>query len=546
VSSSLVDNPRFASLRRHPFRAAAVLVALLTALAFAAPAAYSRVFPPARPALDCGPGMVLAGAPHACVGVSLGDRPFTAHDPPPLRQLEQQVQRLDARVHGGTYASIVLLMDMSPLSSTDTITYPSLYPNIEGAITAAWQADSTTAFGTEPKIKLYLGNMGSLYGSWHKAVRQIEAQRARQHITAVVGLGQSTYQTRRAASLLSAQANLPVIGATVTGDTMDTDPLTHHHIATFFRVSPPNSQEVLGIARYVAGLQPRPSSVAIIKDTIRGDDYISTLARAAPPALRAQGLKVDNALTYFSGDKPADQTREAYLANQFHNMLDSLCHPAPPEIFFAGRGHDLQAFIQTWDQSGGCEGSGADKLNIVSGDDASAGVGDQTVQRAIAQGEISLTYTTLASAGMWNGVSCAAGAKSNYERFLAAFTGQSESCGMQSTPGSPQFKITDLNNGQAVPVHDAVLAAVGAARADGSGPDQSEAMSYPGSQRGYLGGFTCAHMLRGAGGYVSFGPHGDPVDRPVPVVQLHGNGALTTVRVTWPAGGPRLNLPTTC
>jgi hypothetical protein len=535
-----VHHARWAWVRRHRGRSAVFLAALLTALAFAIPAGYSLAFPPA---LNCGPGMVIAGSPPACIGVSLGFEPFTANDPARMRALERQVQRIDAQVHG-PYVSVVLLQDLSPVLSTDTITYSAIYTNLEGAITAIWQADNTSAFDTTPKVKLYLGNMGSQYGSWRKAVGQIEASRTAQHITAVAGLGQSTWQTRRAAALLSAQAHLPVIGATVTGDSMSFDPVSHRRIATFFRVSPPNSAEVRGIAQYIsARLRPKPTSAAIVEDT-PGDDYESTLAAVAPGALRAAGLKADKPLQYFSGGKPADETRETYLGNPFDRMQSNLCQLDPSLVFFAGRGQDLDAFVRSWVDEKGCQQSGAPPLHIFSGDDASAIVNDPTVLSAIGHGQVTLTYTTLASAGMW-GSTCT-GAKADFDQFLAAFTGQNAPCGAGATPGSPHFSPADLDNGQAVPTHDAVIAAVKAAReAQGNVPvqDQLEAVANPESQLNPLLGFTCTTMLGGAGGYVSFGPDGGPVDRPVPVVSLNRDGSVSFHDLTWPAGGPTLNLP---
>jgi hypothetical protein len=536
----VVRPPTLALARRHPAVTAMVLAVLMTGLVFAIPAVYSLAFPPA---LNCGPGMVIAGSPPSCVGVSLGFGQFTAKDPARLRALEHQVQGIDEKVQR-YYVSVVLLLDLSPVAGTDTVDYPSLYPNIEGAITAAWQADNTSAFGTTPAVKLYLANMGSRYRWWREAVSQILANRAARHITSVVGLGQSTTQTRSAAALLGSAAHLPVIGATVTGDSMNLKPATSSRNQYFFRVSPPNSAEVRGIAQYVStALHLKPPTAVVIEDT-PGDAYESTLAAVAPGALKAVGLTVYKPLQYESGGEPPGESRETYLGNAFSEMQDNLCQLNPSLVFFAGRGEDLDAFARSWADERGCQQAGAPPLRIVSGDDAAAVVGDPVVRRAIQQGRITLTYITLANADMWGGT--CTGAKTDFDEFLAAFTGQKAGCGADAMPGSPRFRSADLANGQAVPTHDAVLVAVKAARgAQGNAPVQSQlvAVANPESQLNSLINFRCTTMLGGADGFISFGTDHNPIDHPLPIVQLSGSGRVVFNDLTWPDGGPVLNLP---
>lgn len=535
----VVRPPTLGLVRKHPVFATTALVTLVACLAFGARAAYPRVFPPA---IKCGPGMVIAGSPPSCVGVSLGFGPFTAKDPARLRALQGQIQSIDQKVHG-YYISVVLLLDLSPVAGIDTIDYSSLYPNIEGAITALWQADSSGAFGTTPRVKLYLGNMGSRYRGWPRAVQQILANRATQHITSVVGLGQSQDATRAASGQLGSAAHLPVIGATVTGDSMNRLPKTNARNKYFFRISPPNSAEVHGIAQYVTKTWPKPSTAVVIQD-VPGDTYESTLAASAPKALKKAGLTVYKALPYESGGAPPGEARETYLENAFSQMQNNLCQLDPSLVFFAGRGHDLDAFARSWAAERGCQRAGASPLRIVSGDDAADVVRDKAVRNAIRRGQITLTYSTLANADMW-GDTCT-GAKINYDQFLAAFTGQNAACGAEAAQGSPHFPTADLANGQAVPTHDAVITAVKAARdTQGKVPIQNQlvANANPESQLNSLMNFRCTTMLGGAGGFVSFGPDGNPVDHPVPIVQLNGDGTVSFVKLTWPEGGPVLNRP---
>ena len=535
-----VSKPRLLWWRKHRMVTVAVLAALVAGLVAGVRAGASSLFPPP---LNCGAGMVMAGSPPSCIGVNLSFGQFSAHDPAELRALESQIHSIDSKA-GPYYLSVVLLLDLSPVSGIDTVDYQDQYPGIEGAITAAWQADNTNAYGTSPKMKLYLGNMGSQYRSWQGAVHQIVANRAVQHITSVVGLGQSTIQTRSAAALLGSTAHLPVIGSTVTGDSMNVSPFTHQRNVYFFRVSTPNSSEARGIAEYVSeDIHPKPADAVVVEDT-PGDAYESTLAAVAPQALRQAGLTVYQPLEYRSGGQPPGESREAYLGNVFSQMQDNLCQLDPSLVFFAGRGEDLHAFVQAWADERGCQKAGAPPLRIVSGDDASAVVGDAVVRGAIQQGKVSLTYITLADPGMWN--STCTGAKANYDQFVAAFTGKGAACGAGARPGSPRFSAADLASGQAAPTHDAVLAALKAARdAQGNTPiqDQLVAVANPESQLNPLIDLHCTTMLGGANGYISFGPTGNPVDHPLPIVQLNGDGSVIFKDLTWPDGGPVVNLP---
>jgi ABC-type branched-subunit amino acid transport system substrate-binding protein len=526
-------------MRKHRIWSGLIAVVLLACVAFAGRAGYRKAF---APPLNCGAGMTIEGWPHSCVGVSLDFTQFTAKDPAKLRKLEHQIGQLDRKVHG-YYVSIVLLLDLSPVLSADTVTYASTYSDIEGAITAAWQANNTATFGTSPAVKLYLANMGSLYRSWRESVRQIIMNREAQHITSVVGLGQSTIQTRRAAALLGSAAHLPVIGATVTGDNMNRLPKTNRLNRYFFRVAPPNSDEVRAIADYVPKMVPKPATALVVED-YPGDAYESTLAQVAPEALRAAGLTVYKPLQYESGGAPAGESREDFLENVFDGMQSNLCQLDPSVVFFAGRGKDLHAFVKSWADERGCQGPGVPALRILSGDDAAEVVKDSTVGTAIRQGLVTVTYGALENPDMW-GSQCD-GAKVNYDEFLAAFTGKNEPCRALATAGSPRFSPADLDNGHAVPTHDAVLAAVKAARdAQGNLSVRTElaAVANPKSQLSWLINFRCTTMLGGADGYVDFGPDGNPRDHPVPIVALTGSGQVRFLDLTWPDGGPVLHLP---
>ena len=538
--------PRFRLLWKHPLLSALAALSVLAAVVFAGVRIADAVDPTPTPPMACGRGMELVTAPLSCVGVDLDGSAFTTQEPAQLQALRGAVTAADAQVTGSSYVTVVLLLDLSPVTGVDTVTYDSLYPVVEGALTAMWRANHTAAFGSRDlPVKLALANMGSRYGSWQSAVRLIAANARDQHITAVTGLGQSTDQTRAAAAWLSDHAHLPVIGSTLTGDDMNTEPpgSGSGQIRDFFRVATTNSDSVKAAAEFVGGMHPSPTSIAIVEDKATGDDYTSSLATAAEKYFQAPGRNVT--VLPFTSPRTSDQglssdvSRHDYLVQQFTLMHANLCQAAPSLVYFAGRGDDLDAFVETWVQQGTC---GMKGLPIVSGDDAAVAISDSTVDLAITAQQVSLYFTALASSDEWQKSGCAVAASQNFEQFRAAFTGQPDRCtGQRLTPddhaASLGFSANDLSSGHAMLTHDAVVAAVSAARNDG------KMLADPESQVGVLDQMNCAHMIPGASGWIAFGSDGNPLDRPVPMVQVGGAGTTSTARLTWPDGTPLLQSP---
>jgi hypothetical protein len=535
----IIEKPRWRWIRTHRFLSTLLAVVVLAGLILGGNWSYERLFPRA---LSCGDGTIILGSPAACIGINLTGGSFTATEPPRMRSLETMIKNADDTI-AGAYVSVVLLLDLSPVASVDTVSNNALYSNIEGAITAVWRANDTAALGNAPKVKLFLANMGSMYDSWSDAVNQITVNAAAAHVTSVIGLGQSTDRTRRAAAMLS-QVHIPTIGSTVTADTMNFDPSSGKPIANFFRVSPTNSDSVLGAAKFISAMNPRPYRVAIVQDSAPGDDYTRTLAHSAVDDLHAPGRTI-NTLSYRSPTNlPAGVKRQDELKQQFHLLHDNLCQDAPEVVYFAGRGADLGAFVQNWVQDAPC---GFPGLTIVSGDDAAASINDPNVDAAIAANHVKIYYTALASPDEWGSACTGKGSQTNYNQFWAAFTGRPDPCTGQTIASSPgttplAFDPVDLESGQAMLAHDAAFAAIEAARQDGQNGDL--AFRDPESQTGILDQLHCVHMIPGASGWIAFGSDGNPIDKPIPVVQIASNGTIRTVLVTWTSGVELVNFPT--
>ncbi|MDJ0385175.1 hypothetical protein [Streptomyces sp. G-G2] len=536
--SAGVHNPRLGRLRRHPVLSLAAVLVVLAGAVLGGSWGYGRLFPPE---LTCGAGMTATGSPLACIGVNLDSTPFTKGDPARMRALEEAIKGANAAVKGPS-TSVVLMLDLSPVADVDTLTYDSLYPNIEGAIAAVWRANNTAAYGSTPGVKLYLGNFGSQYGSWKEAVASVEKHAEPQHISAVVGLGQSTEQTRQAAAALSNRLHIPVIGSTLTGNSMNIDPADpagKRLIPDMFRVSPTNSDSVVAANQYVSGLRPAVTALAVVADGVAGDDYTASLAAEAKVRFQAPNRTV-TVLPYTSPvSLPSGSGRQDYLVQQFNLMHANLCQAAPAVVYFAGRGRDLGAFVQNWVQGAPC---GIAKLHILAGDDASEAIRDEAVLQGVASGRVTVAYTALASPDEWGTECPGSDAKHNYDQFWAAYTGRPDPCTGQrlTTQGDAAalaFNPDDLANGQAMLSHDATVAAISAARHDSAG------LKNPGLETGILHQFYCAQMLPGASGWLSFGADGNPVGKPAPVVEIQPDGKTRTVTLTWPNSAPNLSLP---
>lgn len=534
-----VQNPTlWERARARRVLSSAVAAAVLAVAALGGVWAYGKLFPDA---LSCGAGLTTTRSPLSCVGVDLDGTALRKDEPAAMRALESRIKAADDQV-SGPYRSVVLLLDLTPVTGVDTVTYNALYTHIEGAVTAQWEANHTGVYGSEPGVKLFLANLGSQNAGYREAVRQIKDHRDDRHIDEVVGLGQSTAETRHAAKDLSA-AGIPVIGATVTADTMGLDPDAQRPVPLrdFFRLSATNKDAVAAAAQYLDSLTPPPTRVLVVRDTRESDDYTSTLGADAHSGLTAPGRTVSD-LVYSSSPPPGSaQPRGKDLLNVFGQRHSEICLDDPQAVFFAGRGTDLGAFVQSLDQAGSCR---LGHPVVITGDDGVESLHDPAVTDAVARGD-NLYYTALGSGSAWDGTPCTAALRLNFEQFKAAFTGRPDYCTEQPVETSPRnaarldFDPADLDGGQAMLTHDAVAAAVQAAR-DGSVPGSGT--SVPDTYN-MLIGYGCARMLPGASGWIAFNSQHDPLDPAIPLVRITAGGKVAVQHIFWARHKPLADLP---
>ncbi|WP_134661698.1 MULTISPECIES: ABC transporter substrate-binding protein [unclassified Amycolatopsis] len=514
--------PRLANwVLRRPVLAtgfATLTVVVLVAAGLLVPPLFAR----------CGEGMT-ADANDACVGINLDSAQFRQNEPEHMRELEAAVRANNAAITGN-YVSVVLFQDMSPNEGVDTRLYPDLYPDIEGAIAGAWRANHTAAFqGSVPKVKLFLANMGSQYASWSEAVDKISEHAAGNHVVSVIGLGQSMDNTRAAAAKLTAQAHLPVIGATVTGDTMNLTPEGKLNTG-FFRTSPTNTHSVAAAARFIASIEPDPSRVAIVQDNIPGDDYTQTLGSRAVKEMPAA-----HRFPFTSpGALPHDVSRADPLLTQFAYLNQNLCSVAPTVVYFTGRGTDLGPFVQSWTQGNTPCANG--KLTVVTGDDGGSAINEASLRDAVRGGHVRVLFTSLASPDEWGPCNGSA-EQAAYNTFQSVFTGKPGMCNGQTVRADDgaaplTFSVADLGSGEGILAHDAMMVAVMAARRAANG-NADTVVRTPLSQIGLIEEMRCQNAVQGASGTIQFSPdqaqYGNPVEKPFPVVEIRADGSTATV-----------------
>lgn len=465
----------------------------------------------------------------ACIGVDLASTQFTSAEPPKMRELEADVRANNDMV-SQNYVSVVLLQNMSPDARVDTRNYSDLYPDIEGALAGVWRANHTAAVqGSLPKVKLFLANMGSQYANWSDAVDKITRNAAANHIVSVIGLGQSTDNTRAAAAQVASQAHLPVIGATVTGDSMNFG-LNGQLNTGFFRTAPTNSDTVLAAAHYIADVEPDQSRVAIVQDNATGDDYTQTLGTAADRDMPAAHR--------FPFTSPTGQStgadRVPQLINQFAYLDQNICSVAPTTVYFAGRGSDVGPFVQTWTQ--GNTPCANRNLTVVTGNDGGAAISEPDLRQAVRGGHVRVVFTSQASSDEW-GPCNGSNEQVAYNTFQSVFTGQPDVCGgqrVQADDGTRPltFDPTDLRTGEGMLTHDAMVVAVTAARR-AAGGNADTVTRAPQSQIGFIEEIRCTNAILGSSGLIEYSPdqaqYGNPVDKPVPIVEIHADGSTATV-----------------
>lgn len=181
----------------------------------------------------------------------------------------------------------------------------------------------------------------------------------------------------------------------------------------------------------------------------------------------------------------------------------------------------LGYFLTVLSSSGAC---GLGPLDVMTGDDAENLVGG----RISTSGDLSFTvfYTAFAYTDEWSGFPPGSDYVKNYQDFVAAFIKEN-------------FKDANLDDGEAMVSHDAVRVAVFATKSD------PLTTTEPDTVAAFLVSIHCHNYVPGASGPIAFDLDGNPIDKAMPILQLHADGTVTQKDLAWPTGQP-LDPDSTC
>ncbi len=477
---------------RPPRRWGLMSLAALLVLAVAVPAGRYAV----EEAGQCGEGVreVSGGE---CVGVTDGAFAFGN-----TRALSRKILAENRKVEKSGEPSVAVAYVEAMSGGSGDRGAETTLQALGGAYLAQRSLNAEGA--TLPKVRLLLANTGSGDRHWETVVEQLTAERRRERLVAVAGLGQSNDRTKAAVRRLR-EAGLPMVGATVAADGLSSSK------AGFYRVSFPNRDQTGAAARWMKEQQKKHPGhrVQIVRDGNEEDAYNTSLYRDFKAAALRERLKVDDEVVpYRSGDDAGGSP----TGNALSLAADRVCDGDPPDVvFFAGRGRELRRFIEA-----AGEGGRRCRTTVISGSSALGVYFDTKGKRHRAElqrlrsrwqhGELTVYYTAYAhpkvSAKVYGGED--AGPFADFARDYRRHVGGPASA---------------LNSGQAMMGHDATYTIGKAART---------AVDVYGTRRvtprmvlAMLEQTNGRSRVRGVSGEIAFDPDtGEPVGRPLALVEL--------------------------
>ncbi|WP_306362217.1 ABC transporter substrate-binding protein [Nocardia sp. CC227C] len=469
---------------------ATVLVVIALVAAFV-------VVPAVREALrSCGPGVTRTGESGECTGVTDGSYVFD----PELEHVQRLIhaENQDVARRDENHVSVAVLLPMT-LRPGDTVTMPWVRHQLQGAYLAQHTANHDVgASGGRPLVRLLLANPGSGLRDWRRVLGELHRRTDGDRIVAVTGIGLSTENARAAMEQLS-ESRMPMFASTLTADDLT-------GIRGFVRVSPTNSTQARAVADY---LKPQHRTALLVQDRNPRDHYPQTLATAFAEGFVDAGHRLAAPTEWYLSDAGS-------VANTFSLMLPNICAAKPDVLYFAGRGAHATLLIKALAERQ-CRDV---PMTVATADDLSQyAAQDDALRRALESG-VRVVYTGLAHPRAWQvrPEDFSAGA-------MAKFTDSCDTCYPTLFPGD------SLDDGVAIIAYDAVQAAAWSIRsaagdtvADVGATDVLQVMNR-------LHGRSA---ISGAGGPIAFDEVGNPIGKPIPVLELRVDAGPGFAGLSWP------------
>jgi len=424
----------------------------------------------------------------------------------------QRVQDQADTVHAKPYVRVGVLLPMTS-NGGSAMTEPTILHSLQGAYAAQMDADESSdpiLGDPTPLVQLVLANEGLDQGDYGAVIAQLGQLEGGSHpLVAMTGLGISIAATPQAADALD-RLGIPSIGAVLTADDMVGPEL--------FKVSPSNHQYAQSLKAYL-DRQPSIKSGYLVYDRNQ-DNYVRSLRTAFTDTFDSTydlTLHSDG----FNGSTPPT----VGTPDLFSGIVQDVCSLKPDVLFYAGRDRDLQALIDELKGRGGCE-KPVRPLVIATG---TTGLAIST--DGLDKAQIGVVDASATDPDGW--LTNEPGTPANYRSFYNAFVALGQG-----------FTKASLQDGYAIMEHDAVVAAVWAARKsatsnDNSNPNRSTVTAIPTSSDVRYALFGMENSsIPGSSGTFHFDelPTNDlwPIGKPVPVIRI---GSLVA---GWSAAQPYL------
>jgi ABC-type branched-subunit amino acid transport system substrate-binding protein len=427
-----------------------------------------------------------------CIGVTDGSYVFH----PGLKDVEAVIKRSNDAIGSEPAVTVALVEAFTP-DATSAQNVDEVARILRGAAIAQQEANQIP---NGQRIRLVLANQGGHQDHWESVGRTLIGMTDDEApLVAAAGMGVSTPQTERAARQLSA-AGIPMVAAITTADR-----LTYTQIPGYFHVSALNKDYVRALRQYVDrrrfgsgvlvydGNSDLPDNADLFTQTLRDDldAEFGTGSRGRRALLRFSAQNFSGSLT----------PREGVRAIAFNNIVANLCANKPDVIFYAGRQHDLEAFLDAL-QRRSC-GRQWPVTVVTAGSDLGALSGRADALRTAG---ITMTYAAATDPAGWR--STPSTAPAGFAAFRARYT-------------AAGHDDRDLDDGNAISNYDAVLTVIRAVdlagqNSDGRRPDTRAVLT----NLRNLNGQDC---VQGAGGTIAFGAlpdQGTPVGKPIPVLTI--------------------------
>ncbi|MEU8585689.1 hypothetical protein AB0C59_01550 [Streptomyces sp. NPDC048664] len=481
---------------------------LLTAVVLAA--AVLAVLRLAQEDRSCAEGVARPEGSDDCVGVST-----TAYDfgVPQFAPTARAVDRENSRLKPGSYVTVALF---EPFTETDPDSVDDTVHELQGAYLAQYRANHDST-GQTPAIRLVLANTGRDGAHWRDVVDRLTTMaKGPDRLRAVTGIGLSTDNNRAAVKELT-HRGIPVVGSSITADSLANGQGGKDPYPGLARVAPTNSDS----ARALASFAQVTAGRALLVYDKPGDPYTRTLQSAF------EKLTTGSPYQAQPFTPPADRTQEGTTANQFRQITQLVCDTpkTTDTILFAGRHTQLRQFVNAL----GARGCVDHRLTVLTGDEGSYLIGDRKLDWTALNSTLSVRYTALAHPDAWRRDPARTGGSAADAAALDRLVAQGA-----KEPVGPIGPVS-LDDGQLITAYDATwLAVQGVREATPSGrtaPELADVVNeWPlmkGSQR-----------VNGASGWICLDVHANPYDKAVPIVELTSSGGSRFVRIAWPEGKP--------